>query len=89
MKGERGERGLLGEKGECECGGETKPVTSVKRNKISFSVARTVGLYADHGPVIMKWNHVFNEVGEPFDPETGIFNCSVAGKPGIPFLSQL
>ncbi|PIK59787.1 putative collagen alpha-1(X) chain [Apostichopus japonicus] len=50
-----------------------------KRNFSAFSVSRFGTAEALVDTEIITWDHEFSNVGGDFSPETGIFNCSIAG----------
>ena len=59
---------------------ETVPSAIARQNTISFSAIRGRTLLANTEPVTVTWDKLYSNTGGDFDPKTGIFTCSVAGK---------
>ncbi|XP_038047524.1 collagen alpha-1(X) chain-like [Patiria miniata] len=89
QKGDRGELGLQGLPGECACspptGTDSPPLGNTGGSRRStgatsaFSAARTTGLLATSGPVVVTYHTIFSNRGGHFDKDTGIFSCAIAG----------
>eukprot|EP00057_Strongylocentrotus_purpuratus_P002859 XP_003725394.2 PREDICTED: collagen alpha-1(X) chain [Strongylocentrotus purpuratus] len=85
VEGQKGSRGYKGDDGEpgvdgvCNCDPQPQQRNTPASGTSAFSVARTSGLTATDGPVTVTFQHVFVNVHDDFDINTGKFNCSLPG----------
>ncbi|XP_070575151.1 complement C1q tumor necrosis factor-related protein 4-like [Ptychodera flava] len=55
------------------------------QRKVAFSVARTTGMTSNPSQQVVIFDHVFTNVGNGYDANTGFFTCPVSGTYFIAF----